>query len=176
VGARADRRRGRAGSGCVRVDAVSHRYLRHGIDFVWIAGPRGASRKGRPPPDKPAYRPTSRSSIVRENSPAASEVEIWGMPGYRGRPTPWATILLVTRLVAPRNMPNLTVSESCLYCPHLDKFQSNCSHPLNQSIIRAMDDDPVDCPVFSEIRLTEMCGLEDRIQDDLSWSGDNREK
>ena len=56
--------------------------------------------------------------------------------------------------------------ETCAYCPYLDEFHSNCSHPLNQSILRELERGSTDCPVFAEIRSEKMRDLEHQITGD----------
>jgi hypothetical protein len=55
------------------------------------------------------------------------------------------------------------IHKTCAYCPHLDEFHSNCSHPLNQSILRDLGSGSTECPVFAEIRAGEMREFENKI-------------
>ena len=87
-------------------------------------------------------------------------------PPYRGNLHRKQHCFPIGWILLPRNMTASTVPETCAYCPHLDEFHSNCSHPLNQSIIRELGNGSTDCPVFAEIRAGKMRDLEDRISDD----------
>jgi hypothetical protein len=54
--------------------------------------------------------------------------------------------------------------ESCTQCPHFDRFQRTCGHPLRQRIIEELAGDQARCPVYSEIRADAMCELEARLR------------
>jgi len=57
------------------------------------------------------------------------------------------------------------VSTPCTYCPHLDAFHGNCSHPSRQAIVRELASDGTECPVFAEVRAGVMRNLERHLHE-----------
>lgn len=54
---------------------------------------------------------------------------------------------------------------SCVYCPYRNQFQGDCSHPLNQMIIRELAHGATTCPVFDDVRANQMQELEQQYID-----------
>ncbi len=51
----------------------------------------------------------------------------------------------------------------CARCPHVDQFHANCSHPFRQLLMRELESTEGRCPLYEEIRASEMRSLARRL-------------